>query len=107
MTASDTPSVIIEEDRDADTKNTNDVPTTGIFVGDLDIDEFNRVRVFISSEHDYYQEEELALELYADQVAFAMHSDGETLVKCTVSYERLMQILSTEAANQVDRGEPF
>jgi hypothetical protein len=106
MTTSDTPtptpSVIISEDHGADTKNAHDVPTTGIFVGDLDVDEFNRVRVFITSEHEYYQEEELELELYADQVTFKMHSDGDTFVKCTVSYARLHQILAAEVVDQAE-----
>lgn len=66
-----------------------------VFVGDLDIDEYRRIRVFLNSGHDPH-EEELELSLYGDQVTFATYSAGEQEVKCTIPYSRLQQILSSE-----------
>lgn len=76
-----------------------EVSMRSVFVGDLDIDEYERIRVCISSTHDHHTEE-LELALYGDQVTFATYSGDEQVVECTVSYARLAQILSSEVLLQ-------
>lgn len=76
-----------------------EVGMRSVFVGDLDIDEYERVRVCISSTYDHHTEE-LELELYGDQVTFSTYSGDEQVVRCTVSYQRLAQILSSEVLLQ-------
>lgn len=63
-----------------------------VFVGDLDIDEYRRVRVFLNSSHDPH-EEELELSLYADQIQLTTYAAGEVLSSATLSYDDLMRVL--------------
>lgn len=68
-----------------------------VFVGDLDIDEFHSVRVFLNSSHDPH-EEELELSLYADQVRLTAYAAGKTLVSTTLSYDDLVRTLKRAEA---------
>ncbi|NBS92173.1 MAG: hypothetical protein EBT27_00235 [Betaproteobacteria bacterium] len=82
--------VIVHQDDDG-TVDFDEVPVVGIFAGELDVDQFNRVRIFISDTHDPV-EEELELDVFNNGIRFRGLTEGGVTFKYELSWTQLAEL---------------
>jgi hypothetical protein len=64
---------------------------TSVFAGDLDVDDFKRVRVFLSSEHEPGSDE-LELDVYYNRIRLVGYTDSVEVFTYELTWEQLAEL---------------